>query len=84
MSRTVSFSFKSDEERREWEAFAACKGMTLSCLAKFALYQYRAKYGIKSGTKLSKVSCDKILYLIEQGTVTVQSEKDLPDVTGKS
>jgi hypothetical protein len=44
MSTTVSFSFKTEEEKQNFIEYARSKGMTLSALVKMALYQYRAKY----------------------------------------
>jgi hypothetical protein len=44
MSRTVSFSFDTEEEKADYENYARQKLMSLSALAKMALGQYRAKY----------------------------------------
>jgi len=44
MSRTVSFSFDTPEEKADYENYARQKLMSLSALAKMALGQYRAKY----------------------------------------
>jgi hypothetical protein len=49
--KTVSFSFATEEERAEFTEYARQKGMTLSALAKMAIYQYRAKYPAKCGKK---------------------------------
>ena len=43
MSRAVKFSFDTEENRRDFEAYARSKGMTLSELAKVATFAYRAK-----------------------------------------
>ncbi len=40
-SRPVRFSFASEEERQQFEKYAAAKGMTLSELARVAVYQVR-------------------------------------------
>jgi hypothetical protein len=47
MSRTVSFSFSTEEEKKSFEEYARLKGMKLSVLAKMATFQYLAKYPIK-------------------------------------
>jgi hypothetical protein len=44
MTRTVSFSFDTVEEKADYENYARQKLMSLSALAKMALGQYRAKY----------------------------------------
>ena len=44
MSKTVSFSFDTPEEKADYENYARQKLMSLSALAKMALGQYRAKY----------------------------------------
>ena len=61
MSREVSFSFDSPEEKQEYLHYAKSKGMTLSALVKMALYQYRAKYPCKSKKgSISIVSPSKV------------------------
>ena len=47
-SRTVSFSFDTEEEKAAFVKYAHEKGMKLSALAKMAMYQYRAKYPLKT------------------------------------
>jgi hypothetical protein len=49
--RTVSFTFKTVAEKQEYDEYAASKGMTLSVLSKMALFQYRAKYPVKTSSK---------------------------------
>jgi len=44
VTRTVSFSFDTVEEKADYENYARQKLMSLSALAKMALCQYRAKY----------------------------------------
>ena len=51
--RSVSFSFDTEADHEEFTQYAREKGMTLSALAKMALYQYRAKYPHK-GIRKSK------------------------------
>ena len=57
--RSVSFSFDTDADREEFAQYARDKGITLSALAKMALYQYRAKYPHK-GTRKPKngIGCE--------------------------
>lgn len=43
MGREVRFTFKTEEEKLEFEAYAASRGLTLSSLAKAALYSYRSR-----------------------------------------
>jgi len=45
--RSTSITFDTREEREDYVAYAKQKGMTLSALAKMALFQYRAKYAVK-------------------------------------
>ena len=60
MSREVSFSFDSPEEKQEYLYYAKSKGMTLSALVKMALYQYRAKYPCKSKKRNEWEKVDKV------------------------
>ncbi len=57
MSRNISFSFDSEEDKIDFLDYARAKGLTLSALAKMALYQYRAKYPVKS---FGKVRMDSV------------------------
>ena len=43
MSREVRFSFDTEADKLDFQAYAKAKGMTLSVLAKVATYAYRAK-----------------------------------------
>jgi len=47
MNKSISFSFKTEDEKQEFIDYADGKGMTLSALAKMALFQYKAKYPLK-------------------------------------
>lgn len=44
MSKTVSFSFATEEEKAEYEKYAKNKGMTLSAFVKMAVYHFKSKY----------------------------------------
>ena len=43
MSKSVKFSFDTEEEKQCFAEYAKAKGMTLPILAKVATYAYRAK-----------------------------------------
>jgi hypothetical protein len=45
--RTVSFSFESEQEKNFFVEYAREKGMTLSALAKMALFQYEGRFPSK-------------------------------------
>jgi len=51
MSREVRFSFDSEEQKAEFEAYAKGKGMSLSGLSKMAVFQYKAKYALSEAQK---------------------------------
>lgn len=51
MGQTIKISIPDPEEKAAFEQYAAAKGMSLSGLAKMALYQYRAKYPLKEHGK---------------------------------
>ncbi len=72
MSRTVRFSFDTDEERDDFVHYANQKGMSLSALAKMALYQYRAKYPQKEAKNDVTVVFDGVHYPDEK---TVQPQR---------
>lgn len=56
MGLDVRFSFSDEAEKTEYEAYAKAKGMTLSALAKAALFQYKARYPGGSTKTEGKVS----------------------------
>lgn len=55
MGRTVSFSFDTEEDKIAFIEYAKHKGMTLSGLAKMAIYQYRAKYPIRERKTIPRI-----------------------------
>lgn len=61
--RGVQFTFDTLEEKEAYEKYARKKGMTLSAFAKFALYQYRAKYPLKhdDDVQIHKIESDSAL-----------------------
>jgi hypothetical protein len=44
MSKTVEFSFKTAEEKKDYEDYAERHGSTLPMLAKMSLFQYRKRH----------------------------------------
>jgi hypothetical protein len=70
MGVVVRFSFDGEEERELFDIYARAKGFTLSSLAKFAIYQYRAKYPLK-GHELDGI--DESVRSVLSDAVTVQS-----------
>jgi hypothetical protein len=55
MALDVRFSFADVAQKAEYEAYAEGKGMTLSALAKAALFQYKARYPGASKAPIPKV-----------------------------
>lgn len=47
MSKSVSFSFESEAEKKLFELHAKAKGLTLSAFVKTAAYRERNRYPIK-------------------------------------
>ncbi len=45
--REVRFSFDTENERDLYAAYAAAKGLTLSALAKMALFQYTQRFDLR-------------------------------------
>ena len=72
--RSISFSFNTPEEKEDFLNYAGEKGMTLSALAKMALFQYRARFPEKL-SKHVKTVC------VEPGVRTVQASEVLGDIT---
>lgn len=54
MSREIRFSFETAQVKLDFETYARAKGMTLSALAKMALYQYIERYPRKSSGAIGK------------------------------
>jgi len=51
MSKTVSFSFDSEEQKNDFEAYAKERGMSLSVFAKWSCFTVRSKN--RAGVHLS-------------------------------
>ena len=63
MSKTVSFSFDTEEQRTEFDAYARSKGLSLSAFAKWACFTVRSKNragvhvpGAKRGAVVRRIS----------------------------
>jgi len=48
MSREVRFSFDTDEQKAEFEAYSKARGLSLSAFAKHACFVVRDKYRLGS------------------------------------
>jgi hypothetical protein len=54
VSKEVQFSFDTEEDRTDFILYAKGKGMSLSALAKYAIYQYRARYPLTAAERLGE------------------------------